>query len=195
VEIVGVARGFAHLGGMSHALVLDREFIDDLVGDRAIVIGVYVEPESGIDLDRLAERLEALVKEEGYRHFFTLVNKKETNPVVVLLESASTILTIPISIVIGLIPLLVALVIREVKIVATLKSMGMSGMGIFKYYSLPWIVRGLIGTLLGVALAPYAAEYIYVNFIVRDSEIAEILISTLGFYAGEDVISLLSKYR
>ena len=197
VEIVGVARGFAHLGGMSHALILDKEFIDQLVGDRAIVIGVYVDPDSDIDLDRLAERLEALVDENGYRHFFTLVNKKETNPVVVLLESASTILTIPISIVIGLIPLLVAsagstLVIREVKIVATLKSMGMSRAGIFKYYSLPWIVRGLIGTLLGVAFAPMAAEYIYVNFIVRDSEIAEILISTLGFYAGEDVIASIT---
>ncbi len=192
VEIVGVARGFAHLGGLSHAIVMDREVIDDLVGDRWIVIGVYVDPDE-VDLDALADRLESMVDEEGYRHFFTLVNKKETNPVVVLLESASTILTIPISIVIALIPLLVAsagstMVIREVKIVATLKAMGSPGSWIFKYYSLPWLIRGGLGTTLGVLAAPYTSEYIYVNFIVRDSEIAEVLISTLGFNVSNEVI-------
>jgi len=192
IKIVGTARGFAHLGGMSQSIIVTRDVIDDIVGDRWIVVGVYVEPGS-VDLDELADRLEALVDEEGYLHFFTLVNKKETNPVVVLLESASTILTIPISIVIGLIPLLVAsagstTVIREVKIIATLKAIGSPNTWIFRYYSLPWIVRGGIGTALGVLAAPYSAEYIYVNFIVRDSEIADILISTLGFNVSNEVI-------
>lgn len=199
LKIVGVARGFAHIGGMESALIISSELMDNILGDTVTGVSILLYDEEVDKIDSLAEDVDQIVSENDFTTFFRFINKKERNPIVVLLESASTILTIPISVVLFLVPVLVAsagsaLVIREVKIVATLKSMGMGSLSIFKYYGFPWLIRGLIGLSIGIAILPYISEYIYREFIVRDSEIADILINTLGFIVKPETLLTLTGY-
>jgi len=197
LKIVGVAKGFAHIGGMDNALIISEELMDDVLGDIVTGVGILLYDDKLDKIDSVADRVVQIVEDNEFFLFFKFINKKERNPVVVLLESASTILTIPISVILFLIPVLVAsagsaLVIREVKIVATLKSMGMGSGGIFKYYGFPWLIRGAIGLIIGLAAVPTTSEYIYREFLVRDSVIADILINTLGFNVSlETLLSIL----
>ncbi len=199
LKIVGVAKGFAHIGGMDYALIVDENLMDRVLGDVVTGVGILLYDDRLEEIDYIAERAIQVVEDENFFLFFKFINKKERNPVVVLLESASTILTIPISVILFLVPVLVAsagsaLVIREVKIVATLKSMGMGRSGVFKYYGFPWLVRGAIGLAIGLVLVPRVSEYIYREFLVRDSEIADILINSLGFIVKLDTLFTIVSY-
>ena len=199
LKIVGVAKGFAHIGGMENALVISEDLMDKVLGDVVTGVGILLYDDKLDSIDSVADRVVQIVEDNDFFLFFKFVNKKERNPIVVLLESASTILTIPISVILFLIPILVAsagsaLVIREVKIVATLKSMGMGSWGIFKYYGFPWLVRGAIGLAAGLALVPSISEYIYREFLVRDSVIADILINTLGFTVSIETLLMILGY-
>ena len=199
LTVVGVAKGFAHLGGMDSTLVIHKNLMEKVIGDIVTGVGVVLKEDALDSLDEIADEIFTIYEDNNFQIFFKFVNDKERNPIVVLLESASTILTIPISIVLLLIPILIAsagsaLVIREVKIVATLKSMGVGRGGLFKYYGVPWIVRGFIGIFLGILLIPYFSEYIYVNYLVRDSEIADILLKTVGFHVRYDVLMTIITY-
>jgi len=199
LKVVGVARGFAHIGGMESALIVSSELMDKILGDTVTGVSILLYDEDIDKIESIAKDVDQIVDQNDFTTFFKFVNKKERNPIVVLLESASTILTIPISVVLFLVPVLVAsagsaLVIREVKIVATLKSIGMNTFDIFKYYGFPWLIRGLVGLSIGLAILPNISEYIYREFIVRDSEIADILINTLGFIVRPETLLTLSWY-
>ncbi|HIQ13304.1 MAG TPA: FtsX-like permease family protein, partial [Thermoprotei archaeon] len=199
LKVVGVARGFAHIGGMESALIVSSELMDKILGDTVTGVSILLYDEDIDKIESIAKDVDQIVDQNDFTTFFKFVNKKERNPIVVLLESASTILTIPISVVLFIVPVLVAsagsaLVIREVKIVATLKSIGMNTFDIFKYYGFPWLIRGLVGLSIGLAILPNISEYIYREFIVRDSEIADILINTLGFIVRPETLLTLSWY-
>ncbi len=191
-EIVGRGRGYAFLGGSPYSLVVNDSVVLELSGGRYTMLSVKGYSDDSESIDRLAAEVEALLDEKGYRIFFKFVNKKETNPIVVLLSAGMSLLTTLTNTLIGLaaiIPAAVgaAMAVREARLVAVLKSIGAGARHLLVLYSMPWIIRALIGGLLGFLAAPRLAEYIIFNYLTPDSEIARIQFEFTPFQPLYDV--------
>ncbi len=191
-EIVGRGRGYAFLGGSPYSLVVNDTVILELSGGRYTMLSVKGYSDDSESIDRLAAEVEALLDERGYQVFFKFVNKKETNPIVVLLSAGMSLLTTlanTLIVLAAIIPAAVgaAMAVREARLVAVLKSIGAGPRHLAILYSMPWVMRAVIGGLLGFLAAPRLAEYIIFNYLTPDSEIARIQFEFTPFQPLYDV--------
>jgi len=186
LRIVGVAEGYAHLGGLQHSLVLSQDDLERLVGGRVTVIGLTVEEGDPQLIDRVAEEAVATLKSRGYRVSYVFVNKPGENPVIVFLQSAMSMLTTLSLAVLGVaaaIPVAVgtAQAVREARVIAALKAQGASTLYVSTLYVAPWLVRALLGAAVGAAAAPLLARFILERFIMGGSDLASDLFQLVPF--------------
>ncbi|MCE4613113.1 MAG: FtsX-like permease family protein [Desulfurococcales archaeon] len=185
-RITGVYRGFSWVGGLPYALVVNESVVELITGGSYYLAAFWTSSGNDKEIDALEERLLDVMDDEGLQVYWVFKNKKEENPIVNLLESAANILLVPTSVVLLLSALLPAAagaiaVFRDLRVIATLRAIGVSWPGLFAYYSLPWILRGLAGSLVAVLMLLLWADDVYFALFVRDSEIASIMRDSLGF--------------
>ncbi len=186
LRIVGVAEGYAHLGGLQYSLVLSSNDMQDIVGDNIIVLGITAEEDDPRLIDSIAEESVDRLRAAGYHVAFIFVNKPGENPVIVFLQSAMNLLTTLSLATLGIaaaIPVAVgsAQVVREARIIAALKAQGAPSLHVALLYIVPWLVRAAIGALLGAVLAPPLARFILERFIMGGSDFAERLFQLAPF--------------
>ncbi len=185
-DVVGWYRGFAWIAGEPFAIVVDDSVVERLTGGKFYLAAFWTEDPDNSDLDAFADRILGAMESRGLEPLWFFVNKKEENPIVNLVESATNILLIPASLVLLLAALLPAAagsvaVVRDSRNIAVLKTMGAGWRELFAYYTLPWLIRGALGSLLALAALVVFADDVYFQLFVRDSEIAEIMWESLGF--------------
>ena len=186
LRIVGVAEGYAHLGGTQYSLVLSGDDLDRIVGDRVTVIGITAASDDPEVIDRVAEEAVERLRSEGYTVAFVFVNKPGENPVIVFLQSAMNLLTTLALATLGIaaaIPVAVgsAQVVREARIIAALRAQGAPAGYVAAIYVAPWLLRALLGAALGAVAAPLLARLILEEFIIGDSELARRLFEIAPF--------------
>jgi len=178
LEVVGVARGYAFLGGAPIALVVPDETVLEVTGGVYTMLSVVAESDDLVD--QVAEEVLGLLEERGVEVHAVFVNKKENNPVVAIFEGglrmldmlalSSTALAAVIPAALG-----AAQVAREARLVAVLKSIGV------ELYALPWLARAALGAALGALAAPALARLLLERVVIGDNEIARIIFSYTPF--------------
>ena len=186
LRVTGVYRGFSWVGGHPYALVVDESVVERITGGVYYLGALWTQGGGGEEVDELEERILGAMEDEGLQAYWVFKNKKEENPIVNLLESAANILLVPTSVVLLLSALLPAAagsiaVFRDLRVIATLRAMGASWTGLFAYYSVPWLLRGVAGSIVAVLMLLAWADDVYFALFVRDSEIASIIRESLGF--------------
>nr|MEB3859843.1 hypothetical protein [Desulfurococcales archaeon] len=186
LAVTGVYRGFSWIAGSPYALVVDESVVRTVTGGVYYLAAFWAGSVEGDEIDRLEDSLLRALEEEGMQAYWVFKNKKEENPIVNLLESAANIIFIPTSLVVLLSALIPAAagsisVFRDLRVIATLKSMGASWPELFTYYTLPWLARGAAGSIIAVAMLLAWADDFYFALFVGDSEIAAIMRDSLGF--------------
>jgi len=184
--IVGLARGYAFLGGAPQSLVVKDEVVLDITGGEYTMISIVAADQSPEAIDRLAEEVRALLEERGVQVFYFFVNKKENNPVVAIFEGGLRMLDMLAQSSLALAAVIpaalgAAQVAREARMIAVLKSIGVGPMGLARLYALPWMVRAGIGALLGALAAPQIARVLLERVVIGDNEIAQIVFSYTPF--------------
>ncbi len=189
LTIVGVAVGTAGFGDVSSiTLFLPDEVMRNITGGYYTWIAIYGYRDSDEDIERLANETLTGLKERGSNVFFYFVNKPSQNPIRGILESVGKTFTIFMYSAIAIIAVLsaasgVALIEKNTRIIGVLKAVGVDSRQVFVVYTIPWLLRGVLGTLIGLAISPYVAKAALYAFLQGASEIIDYLIAKYGFAA------------
>ncbi|MEN2999196.1 MAG: ABC transporter permease [Acidilobaceae archaeon] len=193
LKLVGTAKGFNHIGRAGQVLIVHEELLREALGERITYLSLS---STGDARSAAAEALRAL-EERGSPASWYFINTKEENAVVRIVEGATTLFSLPILLLLASVPLISAsvgsaFVARDFKLIGVMKALGAGPWELFQQYSLPWIVRGLVGLSLGVVLAPLAAREVYVRAI-GDDELGRALYEVYGFSLYPEVLLLYAS--
>ncbi len=182
LKVVGLATGFNHIGPTPFIVVIDGELLNTIMNRTVTAVKLEV---SG-DLRVLAMKAKSVIEGRGGLVTWHIVNSRDENPVVLIVESAMNVMTLPVLTFIAMTPILsasvgLAIVVRDSRIVAVMKALGVGLRELFVTYSLPWIVRTLLGALLGFITSPFIARWLYLNYFVGEDDISRALYERFGF--------------
>ncbi|MCE4601702.1 MAG: ABC transporter permease [Desulfurococcales archaeon] len=182
LTVTGVYKGFSWVAGYPYAVVLPS-LPDALEGQGIVVASAWLDQG---DPEAAAEGLASQAKEHGIPVYGILVNTPEKNPIVMLVKSAFNLLSIPASIMLAFAFILPAAagtvsVFRDLRSLAVLRAMGAGVAELSLYYTLPWIVRGLLGAVIATILLALYSDDVYFSIFVGDSDIARAMAEAYGF--------------
>lgn len=188
LKVVGVAKGLNHIGPTGQIIVIDDGLMESLTGGKYTLLAIYV----GGDVSR-GEKIVEMLRADGAEVSWYFINSAEENPILIILEGVLGLFALPLLMLFLSAPLMTlaagsAMVARDFKLVGIMKAMGMGRKELLVHYSLPWIIRALIGAVLAAAVAPYASERLYLASF-GDSEIARTIYEALGFEASPATIA------
>ncbi|MEM2501564.1 MAG: FtsX-like permease family protein [Acidilobaceae archaeon] len=185
--LVGLAEGFNHIGRTPYVLIMNENLVRGMSGESHLALRILIRG----DVKTVSENVLKTLRDNGVSISWYFINIREENPVNVLIEGLMGIFTLPLIALLLIAPAMsasigLASVARDYKLVAVMKSIGFSSMDLFIYYSLPWIIRGLLGAIPALIVSPYVAKWLYVYFM-GGAYIAELLYEAVGFKLMYDV--------
>ncbi|MCX8165351.1 MAG: ABC transporter permease [Acidilobaceae archaeon] len=190
LKVVGTAKGFNHIGRSRQALIVHEDLLKEVLGERVTYLSLY----SAGDAKRAAAEALKTLEERGSPASWYFINTREENAVVRIVDGVTTLFSLPIVLLLISVPLISAsvgsaFVARDFKLIGVMKALGAGPLELFQQYSLPWLLRGMLGLVLGIALTPFAAKEVYVRAI-GDDELGNALYEVYGFTVYPEVIAL-----
>ncbi len=157
LKVGGRARGVARIaGGIDAVLLVPRGVVESVQGQHIQVLSI-VAPEA-TDLEGLASRVEEAVAAAGGSVRNVMIQTEEDNPATKPMSSMARAFEIFVSVALIAAALLMAgseasLLERNVRELGVLKAVGVDAWRTAAYYAGHNVVRGLVGTLIGLALS------------------------------------------
>ena len=182
LKVVGLATGYNHIGPTPFMIVVDEGLLGRVTNYTLTAIRLEAEG----DPRGVAREARSTVESLGGTVSWHIVNVREENPVVLIVESAMSIMTLPVLIFIAMAPILsaslgLATVVRDSRNIAVMKAMGCGLWDLFSAYTLPWIIRAAFGALLGFSISPFVSRWLYLNYFVGEEDISSALYERFGF--------------
>lgn len=182
LKVVGLATGYNHVGPTPFMVVVKEELLRSVTNNTltAVRLEVVEDPRS------VAGEAKSAIEGLGGVISWHIVNTRDENPVVLIVESAMSVMTLPVLIFIAMTPVLsaslgLATVVRDSRTIAVMKALGCGLKELFTAYSLPWIIRVALGVLLGFLISPFASKWLYLNYFVEDVDLSRALYERFGF--------------
>jgi ABC-type lipoprotein release transport system permease subunit len=182
LRVVGLATGYNHFGPTPFLVVVDEGLLGRVMNYTLTAVRLEVVG----DLRGVAGEAKSTIESLGGAVSWHMVNVREENPVVLIVESAMSVMTLPVLIFIAMAPVLsaslgLATVVRDSRNVAVMKAMGCGLWELFSAYTLPWVIRAALGALMGFLVSPFIARWLYLNYFVAEEDLSRALYERFGF--------------
>ncbi len=182
LRVVGLATGYNHVGPTPFMVVVEEELLRRVTNHTLTAVRLEVDG----DPRSVASKARSVVEGLGGTVSWHIVNVRGENPVVLIVESAMSVITLPVLIFIAMAPILsaslgLATVVRDSRSIAVMKAMGCGLWELFQAYTLPWVIRAAIGAILGFSISPFVARWLYLNYFVGGEDLSRALYERFGF--------------